>query len=110
MVQQTMFTPDAEPDPAPVAAPAPAPVVTMPAPVAPAPAPAPAPVVIKPVADLNEILNSAGLTLAATDPDKLRAAQEAAAQAAQPVRVPRQRKPLPPPVDEPLIQVDTSRQ
>jgi ribonuclease E len=79
---------------------------------APAPvvAPAPAPAVIKPVADLNEILNSAGLTLAATDPEKLRAAQEAAAKAAQPVRVPRERKPLPPPVDEPLIQVDTSRQ
>ena len=49
----------------------------------------------------------AGLVLAATDPEKLRAAQEAAAKSAQPVRVPRERKPLPPPVDEPLIQVDT---
>jgi ribonuclease E len=67
-------------------------------------------VAIQPVADLNEILSSAGLTLAATDPEKLRAAQEAAAKAAQPVRVPRERKPLPPPVDEPLIQVDTTRQ
>jgi len=66
--------------------------------------------VVKPVADLNEILSSAGLTLAATNPDKLRAAQEAAAQAAPPVRVPRERKPLPPQVDEPLIQVDTTRQ
>ena len=76
----------------------------------PAPEPAPVQVAAKPVADLSEILNSAGLTLAATDPEKLRAAQEAAAQAIQPVRVPRERKPLPPPVDEPLIQVDTSRQ
>ena len=114
IVQQTMFTPEAQTDvaPAPAAQAAPAAVaVAMPAP-APAPAPAPvaAPVVVKPVADLNEILSSAGLTLAATDPDKLRAAQEAAAQAAQPVRVPRERKPLPPQVDEPLVQIDTSRQ
>jgi ribonuclease E len=104
VVQQTIFTPEAEAEaaPAPVAEVAPEP--------APAPAPAPAPVAAKPVADLNQILSSAGLTLAATDPAKLRAAQEAAAQAAQPVRVPRERKPLPPQVDEPLIQVDTSRQ
>ncbi|PWF45482.1 hypothetical protein C7C56_017575 [Massilia glaciei] len=61
-------------------------------------------------ADINELLGSAGLTLAATDPEKLRAAQEAAANAAPPVRVPRERKPLPPQIDEPLIQVDTSRQ
>jgi len=49
----------------------------------------------------------AGLTLASTDPEKLRAAQEAAAQVAQPPRPRRTRKPAPPPVDEPLIQVDT---
>jgi ribonuclease E len=99
--------------PAPVvAAPvAPAPAPVAPAPVAPAPvaqapvAPAPAP-----VADLNELLGSAGLTLAATDPAKLRAAQEQAALQAPPVRVPRERKPLPPQVDEPLVQVDTTRQ
>jgi ribonuclease E len=59
--------------------------------------------------DLQSVLNSAGLTLAATDPAKLRAAQEAAAQIVQPVRVPRERKPLPPQVDEPLVQVDTRR-
>jgi ribonuclease E len=53
------------------------------------------------------VLGSAGLTLAATDPAKLRAAQEAAAKAAPPVRVPRERKPLPPQVDEPLVQVNT---
>ncbi|MBY0556341.1 MAG: hypothetical protein K2P77_03950, partial [Burkholderiaceae bacterium] len=71
---------------------------------APAPAPAPAP-----AADLQTLLGSAGLTLAATDPAKLRAAQEAAAKVAAPVRVPRERKPLPPQADEPLIQVDTRR-
>jgi ribonuclease E len=48
--------------------------------------------------------------LAATDPEKLRAAQEAAAKQAAPVRIPRERKPLPPVADEPLIQIDTSRQ
>jgi ribonuclease E len=100
--------------PAPVAAaPAQAPlfspeiVVPHVAPVAAAPAPAPAP---KAPVDLTEILGSAGLTLAGTDPAKLRAAQEAAANAAPPVRVRRERKPLPVQVDEPLIQVDTTRQ
>jgi ribonuclease E len=85
-----------------VDAPAPA---AAPAPVA-APAPAPAPAAAS-VADLSEMLGSAGLTLAATDPEKLRAAQEAAAKVAPPVRKPRERKPLPPQADEPLIQVDT---
>jgi ribonuclease E len=91
---------------APAPTPAPAPVAAAPiaaAPVAAAPAPAPA-------TDLKELLGSAGLTLAATDPEKLRKAQEAAANAPAPVRVPRQRKPLPPQIDEPLIQVDTNRQ
>jgi ribonuclease E len=69
---------------------------------APAAAVAPAP-----VADLGELLGAAGLTLASTDPEKLRAAQEAAAQASAPVRVGRARRTAPPPVDEPLIQVDT---
>jgi ribonuclease E len=63
-----------------------------------------------PVSDLKELLGSAGLTLAATDPEKLRKAQEAAASAPAPIRVPRQRKPLPPQTDEPLVQVDTNRQ
>ena len=56
---------------------------------------------------MDEALAKAGLTLAATDPEKLRAAQEAAAQASAPVRVGRARKVAPPPVSEPLIQVDT---
>jgi ribonuclease E len=94
--------------PAPVAPVAPAPVAA--APVAPAPvqaaAPAPAPAAA-PQADLGEVLAQAGLQLAATDPEKMRAAQEAAAQAQQPVRMGRTRKVAPPPAAEPLVQVDT---
>ncbi|MDC8759348.1 Rne/Rng family ribonuclease [Janthinobacterium fluminis] len=94
-------------DVAPVAAPAPA------APVVAAVAAAPAvavPVVAAPAVDLNAVLGSAGLTLAATDPEKLRAAREAAAKAVAPVRKPRERKPLPAQADEPLVQVNTQRQ
>ncbi|WP_300759497.1 Rne/Rng family ribonuclease [Janthinobacterium sp.] len=81
------------------------------APVAPAPAPvlAAAPVVTPAPVDLNAVLGSAGLTLASTDPEKLRLAREAAAKAVPPVRKPRERKPLPPQSDEPLIQVNTQR-
>jgi ribonuclease E len=71
------------------------------APVVPAAAPAPAPVAI------GDALAKAGLELAATDPEKLRAAQEAAAQVQQPVRLGRTRKVAPPPAQEPLVQVDT---
>lgn len=59
--------------------------------------------------DLHAVLSAAGLTLASTDPDKLRAAQEAAAKIAPPVHVPRVRKPLPPLPTEPLVQVETHR-
>jgi ribonuclease E len=69
--------------------------------------PVPAAAPQAPAADLNELLGAAGLTLAATDPEKLRAAQEAAAQAAPAAPVRRTRKAAPAPVDEPLIQVDT---
>jgi ribonuclease E len=86
----------------------------MPAPVAPVPstpvevaAPAQAAAPVAAQADLGEVLAQAGLQLASTDPEKLRAAQEAAAQAQQPVRLGRTRKVAPPPVQEPLIQVDT---
>jgi ribonuclease E len=85
-------------EPAPVAFPVSKPVEVA----TPAPAPVPAP-----AADLGQLLDSAGLTLAATDPEKLRAAREAAAQVAPPERVRRTRKPVPPQADEPLIQVDT---
>ena len=55
------------------------------------------------------MLAAAGLQMAVTDPAKVRAAQEAAAAAAsaQPIRVPRERKPLPPASSEPLVQVET---
>ena len=62
-----------------------------------------------PLDHLREILAAAGLTLAVTDPEKLRAAQDAAAHLVPPPRVPRERKPLPPPSTEPLIQVETRR-
>ncbi len=57
--------------------------------------------------DLRAALAAAGLTLAVTNPEKLRAAQEAAAQAVVAPRVPRQRKPLPPASSEPLVQIET---
>lgn len=59
--------------------------------------------------DLHDMLSSAGLTLTGTDPEKLRAAQFAAAQIAPPVRTPRERKLLPPQPAEPLVQVETRR-
>jgi ribonuclease E len=62
-----------------------------------------------PVQEINTMLNAAGLTLASTDPDKLRAAQEAAARIQPAPHVPRERKPLPPVSSEPLIQVETQR-
>jgi ribonuclease E len=84
------------------AAPAPTPAPT------PAPAPAPAPAVAAP-ADVDAMLSAAGLSMAVTDPAKVRAAQEAAAAAAsaQPIRVPRERKVQPPVASEPLVQVET---
>jgi ribonuclease E len=79
----------------------------MAAPAATAPVPAAAPLQLE---ALSEVLSAAGLTLATTNPEKLRAAQEAAAKIAAPARVPRERKPLPPLPTEPLIQVDTRRE
>ena len=93
---------------APAAVATPEPVLVMPAPVLEVVAAAPAPAAAAP--DLSAVLGSAGLTLAATDPEKLRAAREAAAKSVAPARVPRERKPLPPQADEPLVQVDTHRQ
>jgi len=80
---------------------APAPVAKLPANLI-----VPAPM---PIERLQEVLAAAGLTLAMTDPEKLRVAQEAAAKVVQPPRVPRERKPLPPLSTEPLIQVETRR-
>jgi ribonuclease E len=80
------------------------PVEAAPVPVAAPAAAAPAPA---PAQDMQAVLAAAGLTMASTDPSKLRAAQEAAAATPAPVRVPRERKPLPPVADEPLVQVNT---
>jgi ribonuclease E len=55
------------------------------------------------------VLQAAGLVLASTNPEKLRAAQEEAAKYVAPPRVPRERKPLPPQSTEPLIQMETKR-
>ncbi|MDF3886473.1 ribonuclease E/G, partial [Cupriavidus basilensis] len=112
-------------EPAPVvaepAAPAPAvvaPAVEVPvaAPVAaPAPVPAAAPVVAAaaaPVAvaveSLQPMLASAGLEWVNTDVSKLRAAQEAAASIPPAPRVVRERKPLPPLPEGPMILVETA--
>ncbi|WAW10051.1 Rne/Rng family ribonuclease [Oxalobacter vibrioformis] len=62
--------------------------------------------------DFSDVLASAGLTMAATDPEKLRQAQERAAQVAVEEEAPRpaRRRRMPPPVaDEPLVQVDTKK-
>ncbi|KAF3997943.1 Rne/Rng family ribonuclease [Glaciimonas immobilis] len=59
------------------------------------------------VHDLETALESAGLTLAGTDPAKLRAAQEAAARIVVAPRAPRERKPRPKLVEEPLVQIET---
>jgi ribonuclease E len=59
--------------------------------------------------DMTGILSSAGLTLASTDPKKLRAAQEAAAKVAETPRQPRERKPLARQAAEPLVQIETRR-
>jgi ribonuclease E len=78
---------------------------------APAKAPAPVPPVATsapmPVADLHEMLGNAGLTLATTDPAKLRAAQEAVASIPPAPRVARERKPAPTIPSDPLVQIET---
>ena len=62
-----------------------------------------------PVDKLRDMLAVAGLSLAVTDPDKLRAAQEAAARIVPAPRITRERKPLPSLPTEPLVQVETRR-
>ena len=62
-----------------------------------------------PLEQLNDMLSAAGLQLASTDPEKLRAAQESASKIVPAPRVPRERKPLPAVSTEPLILVETRR-
>ncbi len=70
---------------------------------------APQPVMAAPIPleSLQGALNAAGLTLAVTDPEKLRAVQEKAKEIVPMQRVPRERKTAPPLPAEPLIQVET---
>lgn len=81
---------------------APAPVEAAPV-AAPAPAPAPA------TADLQQVLQAAGLMLATTDPEKLHATQQAFAQVVTAPRVPRERKPAAALSSEQLVQIETRR-
>ncbi|MES2832261.1 MAG: Rne/Rng family ribonuclease [Pseudomonadota bacterium] len=85
----------------PTSIPAPAPILaSMPSPVRIA-----EPSVV-PVEDLQQVLNAAGLTLAATDPVKMRAAQEAAENVVAP-RLGREPKQSMAPPAEPLVQIET---
>ncbi len=70
------------------------------APIAPAP---------MPVEGLKSMLSEAGLALASTDPEKMKAAQAAAAAIVAPVRVPRERKRLPAAPEEPLVMMETKK-
>jgi ribonuclease E len=58
---------------------------------------------------LKPVLEQAGLVWVNTDADKLRAAQEASAQAVKPVRVGRERKVLPPVETAPMQMVETGK-
>ncbi|MFL9863889.1 Rne/Rng family ribonuclease [Paraburkholderia fungorum] len=58
---------------------------------------------------LKPVLEQAGLVWVNTDADKLRSAQEAAAQTVKPVRVGRERKALPPVETAPMQMVETGK-
>ncbi|SIT47609.1 fused ribonucleaseE: endoribonuclease; RNA-binding protein; RNA degradosome binding protein [Paraburkholderia ribeironis] len=58
---------------------------------------------------LKPVLEQAGLVWVNTDADKLRAAQQAAAQVVKPARVVRERKALPPLDNAPMQQVETAK-
>ncbi|MCO4892941.1 Rne/Rng family ribonuclease [Cupriavidus sp. WGtm5] len=100
---------------APAAAPAPEPVLAPVAQTAPAAEPvaqAPASTAVAAAApasleNLEPMLATAGLQWVHTDSDKLRSAQEAAARIVPAPRVPRERKPLPPLPQGPMILVET---
>ena len=59
--------------------------------------------------DFSEVLAAAGLTMAATDPEKVRALAEQTPAPEAPIKRRRSRRPALPVSDEPLIQVDTRR-
>lgn len=59
--------------------------------------------------NLEEVIKAAGLTMAVTNPEKLRAVQEVTAEVALAPRVPRERKPVSSSTDAPLVQIETQR-
>jgi len=75
------------------------------------PAPAPVSAVAKaaplPIETLQHVVTDVGMTWVHTDAQKLQASQEEAARAVTPPRVPRERKPLPPIQQGPMILVET---
>ncbi|MGD7295655.1 Rne/Rng family ribonuclease [Ralstonia pseudosolanacearum] len=77
----------------------------VPAPVASTVAKAPA----LPIGTLQAVVADAGMTWVHTDEQKLQAAKEDAARTVTPPRVPRERKPLPPIQQGPMVLVETSR-
>ncbi|MFJ3463992.1 Rne/Rng family ribonuclease [Achromobacter spanius] len=107
----------AAPVQAPVEAPAAEPVVQTPAvaPVAPAPAPVSTqqPIVVPAVAPaakaqaLHDVVNAAGLKWVETDPERHAQTQQRIASSYAPVRLGRERKPVTPVSNEPLVQVET---
>jgi ribonuclease E len=100
----------AEPAAAVSVSPAAQPDAIEPAPVAAAPQAAQAPRNPAGSAEaLKPVLEQAGLVWVNTDADKLRAAQEAAAQTVKPARVVRERKSLPPLDSAPMQQVETGK-
>jgi ribonuclease E len=62
-----------------------------------------------PAVDLGTVLAQAGLVLAATDPAKLKAAQEASSQVLVAPRLGRERKPVAAVADEPLVFIETKK-
>lgn len=94
-VTAPVTAPVAAPVATPVAAPVAAPVISQPVPVA-------------PVENLEAVLQAAGLTMAVTNPDKLRSVQQSAPAVVE-QRVPRERKPATVIPDEPLVQIETQR-
>ncbi len=60
-------------------------------------------------ADIDTLLREAGLLMAITDPEKLRAVEAASDNVTPKTRVPRERKPVAQESNEPLVQVETQR-
>jgi ribonuclease E len=94
-VSAPVVVPVTAPVVAPVAAAITTPVISQPAPVA-------------PVENLEAVLQAAGLTMAVTDPNKLRSVQQSIPAVVE-QRVPRERKPATVIQDEALVQIETQR-